>query len=209
MPGEIKDPKAFLSSMDLRGLQEKWRAKFNPHAIAPISGMRARPGAERIPFHVMCGTLDTRYTIARDFVASLEKPGYLKTEWPRSLHGPTEPHHLAEWKKSRRRAIEFILGITGRKTRWYFVALGFLGRQTSNYDEHRIPTPANSRLHVWISVAQAATSAREISESPMRRPSRHSCGLPMGRGTHSFPHPWSASRPPEQTKPRDIPVTLH
>ena len=47
--------------MDLSDLQARWRGNFNPRAVAPVAGLPAKPGAERIPFHVMCGTLDTRY----------------------------------------------------------------------------------------------------------------------------------------------------
>ena len=114
---EIKDPRAFLESMDLSDLQERWRANFNPRAVAPVAGLPAKPGAERIPFHVMCGRLDTRYAIAREFAGSLKEAGYdVKTEWPRSPHGPTEPDHVAEWEKFRRRAVEFFLEITSRQS---------------------------------------------------------------------------------------------
>ncbi len=113
--GEIRNPSKVLASLSPSDLQERWRANFNPRAVAPVAGLPARPGAERIPFHVMCGMLDTRYEIALDFVASLKDSGYeVTTEWPRSPHGPTEPDHVQEWEKFRRRAIEFFLEVTAR-----------------------------------------------------------------------------------------------
>ncbi|MDE0261278.1 MAG: hypothetical protein OXJ37_02585 [Bryobacterales bacterium] len=113
--GEIRNPSKALASMAPSDLQERWRANFDPRAVAPVAGLPAKPGAERIPFHVMCGTLDTRYEIALDFVASLKDSGYeVTTEWPRSPHGPTEPGHVEEWEKFRRRAIEFFLEVTAR-----------------------------------------------------------------------------------------------
>ncbi|MDE0101035.1 MAG: hypothetical protein OXN89_01525 [Bryobacterales bacterium] len=114
--GEVSNPAQVLASMDLSELQERWRANFSPQAVAPVAGLRAKQGAARIPFHVMCGKLDTRYPIAMDFATSLRELGYeVTTEWPRSPHGPTEPSHVEEWEKFRRRAIEFFLEVTSRR----------------------------------------------------------------------------------------------
>ncbi len=115
--GEIKNPRAFLESLQLSDLQQRWRGNFNPRAVAPVAGQPASPGAKRIPFHVMCGTLDPRYSIAREFAASLERAGFkVETEWPRSPHGPSEPGHVPEWKKFRRRAIEFFARVTAQRS---------------------------------------------------------------------------------------------
>ena len=97
----------------IRDRQERWQANFNPRAVAPVADLPAKPEAERIPFHVMCGSLDTRLPVAKEFVASLKKGGYnVRFESPHAPHGPTEPEHVAEWEKFRRRAIEFFLEVT-------------------------------------------------------------------------------------------------
>ena len=110
--GEVNDPKKYLSSMAGSELRENLRTNFDPR-VAEAAGLRAKGGAERIPFLVMCGTLDSRLEIARAFAASLEAQGYeVETGWPRSPHGPTEVAHVAEWEGFRRRAIEFFLKVT-------------------------------------------------------------------------------------------------
>ncbi len=110
--GEVKNPAEFLVSTAGEQYRENLRTNFNER-VASVAGLPAKPGANKIPFHVMCGTLDTRIEIARKFVASLESAGYsVQSAWPRSPHGPTKLAHVDEWEKFRRTAIEFFIEVT-------------------------------------------------------------------------------------------------
>ena len=93
----------------MRVLAPGWR-------VAAVAGLAPRPGAENIPFLVMCGSLDPRHEIARQFAQALEKAGYrVESEWPRTPHGSrSDVEFQVEFKKYPRRAVEFFLRIAGK-----------------------------------------------------------------------------------------------
>ena len=100
---ELKDPKSNLRSLAGSKLPENPHANLDPR-VAVASRLRAKSGAERIPFLVVCGTLNSRLSIARAFVASLETQGYeVETGWLQSSHGLTGP-----WvQRTSRSSLEF------------------------------------------------------------------------------------------------------
>ncbi len=97
--GEVKDPKTFLSNPDnTQKVPERLHNLFDTRT-ACIAGRQAQRGAEKIPFLVMCGTLDTRLDIAKRFVASLQKAGYsVETAWPRTPHTSSDEKFDAEFE---------------------------------------------------------------------------------------------------------------
>jgi pimeloyl-ACP methyl ester carboxylesterase len=109
--GEVKDPRAYVISTNAEQVGENQRT-FSSRVVS-VADLPAKPGAEKIPFLVMCGTLDTRIEIARAFAATLEAEGYkVQTEWPRTPHSPTEDFPMAEWDVFFRRATEFFIEVT-------------------------------------------------------------------------------------------------
>lgn len=106
--GEVADPKTFLSMAENAAkIPERLRDLFDPR-VAGAAGLKAAKGAERVPFLVMCGTLDTRLSIAQDFAAALQAAGYsVETEWPRTPHSSDSAEFTAEFEKYSNRAIAF------------------------------------------------------------------------------------------------------
>ena len=114
--GEVPRPDTFLIDPENRSLVvERLSGIFSPR-VAGVAGLAPKPGAKNIPFLVMCGSLDPRYEIARQFVQALEKAGYrVESEWPRTPHGSrTDAEFQAEFKKYSRRTVEFFLGVAGK-----------------------------------------------------------------------------------------------
>lgn len=128
--GEVRNPESFLTiAQNASAVPERLRDLFESR-VAGVAGFRARPGAEDIPFLVMCGTLDPRLGIAREFVRSLEALGYaVATQWPRTPHtcsddaapddrAGREPgaecrrEFEAEFQKYSRGAVEFFLRVS-------------------------------------------------------------------------------------------------
>jgi hypothetical protein len=92
---------------------ERLRNLFEPR-VAAVAGARAAAGAQRIPFLVMCGTLDPRLPIAKEFANRLEALGYqVEVEWPRTPHlCPCPPDQTEEFQKYSRRPVEFFRRVT-------------------------------------------------------------------------------------------------
>lgn len=114
--GEVADPKAFLCSAENSSkIPERLRDLFDPR-VADVAGLKAAAGAERIPYLVMCGTLDTRLSIAQDFATALKASGYrVETEWPRTPHSSDSADFAAEFEKYSVEAIAFFKRCTDNK----------------------------------------------------------------------------------------------
>ena len=100
---------------DVAAVPERLRDLFNPR-VAKAAGLPAKPGAERIPFFVMCGSLDPRFPIAREFTQNLKDAGYIvDSEWPRTPHSPHDIEFRSEFEKYSRSAVEFFLHVIKEK----------------------------------------------------------------------------------------------
>lgn len=109
---EIKDPESFLSSKANAALvPERLTDMFEPR-VAKVAGMRPKDGANKIPFLVMCGTLDPRSDIAKQFVKRLEVNGFeVQSKWPQTPHGG-KTEYPAEFQKYSEGAVEFFMQVT-------------------------------------------------------------------------------------------------
>lgn len=85
--GEVRNPRTFLSNpTNASTIPARLKDLFEPR-VAGVADAKAASGAENIPFLVMCGTLDPRLPIAKEFVRSLEALRYqVAVEWPRTPH---------------------------------------------------------------------------------------------------------------------------
>jgi pimeloyl-ACP methyl ester carboxylesterase len=106
--GEVADPKAFLSTAENSAeTPERLRDLFDPR-VAGVAGLKAAEGADRVPFLVMCGTLDSRLSMAKEFAAALNVSGYsVETEWPRTPHSSDSPEFMTQYEKYSAEAIAF------------------------------------------------------------------------------------------------------
>jgi poly(3-hydroxybutyrate) depolymerase len=115
--GEVKNARAFLSdAANAATAPERLHDLFNPQ-VAAVAESQAVAGAKNVPFLVMCGTLDPRQPIAREFVRSLEALGYrVSAEWPRTPHLCNDPacsaEFRAEFDKYSRSTIDFFQRVT-------------------------------------------------------------------------------------------------
>lgn len=112
--GEVRDPQTFLSDpSNAAQVPERLHDLFDARTAA-VAGQSAAKGARRVPFLVMCGTLDPRHGIAVAFADALREAGYtVETAWPRTPHGAgTTGEFDAEFAKYPTHAIEFFLRYT-------------------------------------------------------------------------------------------------
>jgi len=109
--GEVKEPEQILKS---KHASEKALQRLQDPRVAEFGTRQAAKGAQKIPFMVMCGSLDIRFGITQEFVASLRREGYqVETEWPRTHHGGrAEDEYKAEFEKYSRS----VAGFFGRVT---------------------------------------------------------------------------------------------
>lgn len=115
--GEMPAPQTFLARAENAAkVPERLRNLFEPR-VAAVAGAKAAPASRRIPFLVMCGTLDPRLPIAKAFAASLEAQGYhVETDWPRTPHlCPCPPDQQAEYQKYSRKTVEFFQRVSRGK----------------------------------------------------------------------------------------------
>lgn len=118
--GEVRDPKSFLSdSANASKLPPRFRDLFEPR-VAAVVDARAAAGAGEVPYLVMCGTLDPRQSIAKEFVNSLKALGYqVAVAWPRTPHGCRDAacraQYAAEFEQYSQRAVEFFERVTPRR----------------------------------------------------------------------------------------------
>jgi pimeloyl-ACP methyl ester carboxylesterase len=106
--GEVSRPEAFLSTREYASrIPERLHDLFDERT-AKVAGLPAADGADRVPFLVMCGTVDTRFGIAVKFANSLREAGFIvETEWPRTPHGANSAQYASEFEKFPRHAIRF------------------------------------------------------------------------------------------------------
>lgn len=118
--GEMRDPRSFLAKAENAStVPERLRDLFDPR-VAAVANSRAATGSDLIPFLVMCGTLDPRLPIAKDFVRSLEALGYrVEVDWPNTPHVCREnrcsEEAVAEFEKYPRKAVAFFLRVSQGK----------------------------------------------------------------------------------------------
>jgi poly(3-hydroxybutyrate) depolymerase len=119
--GEMKNPVTFLAkSENSAAVPERLRNLFEPR-VAAVAAAKAKPASRQIPFLVMCGTLDPRLPIAKEFVRSLEALSYtVEVEWPKTPHvcnaaNPCSPEDQAEFEKYSRTTVEFFARVTKGK----------------------------------------------------------------------------------------------
>ena len=102
--GEVEKPKDFLLSKEnAKKVPKRLRNLFDGRT-ADVAGHSAKNGAEKVPFLVMCGSLDTRFDITQKFVAALQKAGVtVETEYPETTHRTSSyeypKHAIAFFKK--------------------------------------------------------------------------------------------------------------
>lgn len=107
----VKDPAAYLSNpANAAAAPERLEGIFTTR-VAKVAGLRPVPDAQQVPFLVMCGTLDPRIDISREFALSLIKAGFeVEAGWPGTPHGSRDLlEYKDEFKKYSQRAIEFFL----------------------------------------------------------------------------------------------------
>ncbi|GMW00317.1 MAG: hypothetical protein AMXMBFR84_14550 [Candidatus Hydrogenedentota bacterium] len=114
--GEVKDPAKFLTdNSNKSAIPDRLHDLFDPR-VAAVAGTPAAKGAKSVPFLIMCGTLDSRYSIAVEFAASLQARGFtVETEWPVTPHGSNSSQYKAEFRKYSERAVQFFNRIVNAK----------------------------------------------------------------------------------------------
>ncbi len=106
--GAVDEPRAFLSDRkNAQKIPERLGDLFDPR-VAGAAGMVPAVGADKVPYLVMCGTLDTRLGIAKEFAASLTTAGYtVEVAWPTTPHGNPKGEYDGEFETYAVRAIDF------------------------------------------------------------------------------------------------------
>ena len=106
--GEVRDPKAFLSSKENAVMVPDRLGNLFDQRTAEAACLLAAENASDVPFLVMCGSLDPRYSIAVAFAASLREAGFsVETGWPRTPHNAKSKRHTVEFEKYPDEAIRF------------------------------------------------------------------------------------------------------
>jgi poly(3-hydroxybutyrate) depolymerase len=117
--GTIEHPATYLANPDnAAAAPERLQGMFTER-VAQVAGLAPHPDAHRVPFLVMCGSLDTRFEISQQFSQSLKDAGFhVETEWPRTPHGSREKEEFAaEFEKYPRSALKFFKEITNPNTK--------------------------------------------------------------------------------------------
>jgi pimeloyl-ACP methyl ester carboxylesterase len=120
--GEVRNPRTFLSNAsNASAIPARLKDLFEPR-VARVVDSKAAAGAQNVPFLVMCGTLDPRQPIAKEFVRSLDALRYqVEVEWPRTPHlcGDDESRTdcQAEFQKYSRGAAAFFQKIVEGRPR--------------------------------------------------------------------------------------------
>ena len=118
--GEVRTPQTFLAKIENAAtVPERLRNLFEPR-VAAVAASKAASGAQLIPFLVMCGTLDPRLPIAKEFVLRLEALGYqVEAEWPKTPHmcraNACPAEYNAEFRKYGRTAVDFFRRVSRGK----------------------------------------------------------------------------------------------
>ncbi len=118
--GEVSDPVAFFSDeANAQSVSEGFSYMFDPE-VARAAGNPAKAGAKDIPFLVMCGMRDPRFSVTQQFAEVLREEGYMiRAEWtetPHSCSGGTDEVCMAEFQsefdKYYLRVVEFFQELT-------------------------------------------------------------------------------------------------
>ena len=112
--GTVEDPASYLTeTSDLSQVPERLHAMFNER-VAGAAGLKAAEDSKAVPFLVMCGSLDTRWDIARAFAERLRMGGYrVETSWPRTPHGGRSKAEFEwEFEKYSREVVRFFKRVT-------------------------------------------------------------------------------------------------
>jgi pimeloyl-ACP methyl ester carboxylesterase len=118
--GEVPNAQTFLSNAaNADAIPARLNDLFDPQ-VAAVSASKAGAGARNVPFLVMCGTLDPRLPIAKEFVRGLETLGYrVEVEWPRTPHvcnnDACRAEFHAEFQKYSRSAVDFFRRVSQRR----------------------------------------------------------------------------------------------
>ena len=85
--------------------------------VAKVAGRPASPGANSVPFLVMCGSFDERFEMAKEFARSLDSLGYdVSTAWPRTLHGGRrKDEYRMEFNRYSVKTVQFFIQVTKDK----------------------------------------------------------------------------------------------
>ena len=113
--GEVEDPENYLvKTKDLSEVPERLHGMFNAR-VASAAGLKAARGSKSVPFLVMCGSLDTRWDIARSFAVNLRQLGYeVETSWPRTPHGSRSRQEFEwEFEKYSQDVVRFFKRVLG------------------------------------------------------------------------------------------------
>jgi pimeloyl-ACP methyl ester carboxylesterase len=105
--GEVENPKVFLSNQEnAQKVTGRLRDLFDART-AEVAGLPAAKDARQVPFLVMCGSLDPRLSIAKEFAAALQLAGFtVETEWPQTPHAESKKLR-SEFDKYPNHAIRF------------------------------------------------------------------------------------------------------
>jgi hypothetical protein len=115
--GEVINSELFLASpKNSKDLPASQKSLFE-YRVAKVAGRPASPGARSVPFLVMCGILDERFEMAKEFARTLDSLGYTtKTAWPRTPHGGRKKdEYRTEFGKYSQVTVEFFLRVTKGK----------------------------------------------------------------------------------------------
>lgn len=114
--GPVDDPAALGAGEAPGDIPESQKTLFDPR-VAEVAAQPAHPDAQRVPFLVMCGTLDARFDTAKQFAASLVLAGYeVQTRWPQTAHGyRNDPALQGEFEKYFATIIDFFQRVAARE----------------------------------------------------------------------------------------------
>lgn len=111
--GEIEVPKNFRGDEKKAERIPARRANLFDPRVAEAAVVRPRPGANSIPFLVMCGSLDSRFSIAQQYTETLRLKGYqVEADWPRTPHGSkSDVRYKEAFEKYSTRAVAFFMRV--------------------------------------------------------------------------------------------------
>ncbi len=85
--GAISDPSTYLKNADNATAAPERLGGIFTKRVADVAGLKPLHRASKVPFLVMCGSLDTRFEISQQFAQSMEEGGFsVTTSWPRTPH---------------------------------------------------------------------------------------------------------------------------
>ncbi len=106
--GEVEHPESFLLSRENAGkVPERLHDLFDART-AGVAGLLPAKDAREVPFLIMCGVLDTRFSIAKAFAESLRESGFtVETVWPKTPHSSGLAEYATEFEKYPKHAVAF------------------------------------------------------------------------------------------------------